>query len=179
MLWKQNVCYLRVDFDHAKKVDEIQLTIPKIWCIKQKYFFHKKIPIFFTKIPLLFIGAKSISIFTGLTKIWDFVYTIPVFYAWRVEMHICNFSTKAILPNPQTSHPYSKIGFTILSNISYLQSIDILCFLHLLITLYISLVAFSQSSFTLRLNDPFLQKCTPRYIKLSTTSRLMSPFLNE
>lgn len=37
------MCFLRLDFDHAKnrkKVDEIQHKVPKNWSIKQSFFFN-------------------------------------------------------------------------------------------------------------------------------------------
>jgi hypothetical protein len=55
---------------------------------------------------------------------------------------------------------------------SSLQSIDKLCFLHFPITPYIALLALSNNSLMLKLNEPFLVKVTPEYLKVLTISSI-------
>ena len=60
------------------------------------------------------------------------------------------------------SHPYNKIGFTILSNKSNWHLMDKLCILPFLNTSYMALIPLFTSSFFAILNDPVFENTIPR-----------------
>ena len=94
-------------------------------------------------------------------------YTIKlVVDTFRRNKSLQNFkwtlSIISFLPNPQISHPYNKIGFTILSNKFNWHLIDKLCILPFLNTSYMAVIPLFTSSFFAILNDPVFENTIPR-----------------
>jgi hypothetical protein len=76
----------------------------------------------------------------------------------------CTLSIISMLPSPHISHPYNRIGFTILSKRSYWDLIDKLCNLPFFNTSYITLYALLIKTFFAFVKLPVLEKFRPRYV---------------